>query len=106
MQSLQVRQKWIKEKRDLVVNDIVLIKDLTLPRNRWRLGWVTKAHKADDGKVRRVDLMVGDPELDSKGKRVHPTVQLSRPIHGLVLLIEAGEPPGSPNQEPQDFPAE
>ncbi len=37
---LQERQKWTKERRNLVLGDIVLIADSSAPRNSWMLGRV------------------------------------------------------------------
>ena len=39
---LQRRQKWILDRRNLAVNDLVLIADSSLPRSRWLLGRVTR----------------------------------------------------------------
>lgn len=38
LQSLQLRQKWIPVQRNLQVDDIVIVKDESLPRNCWKLG--------------------------------------------------------------------
>ena len=39
---LQHRHKWLLNRRNLAVNDLVLVVDNTLPRCRWLLGRVTK----------------------------------------------------------------
>ena len=36
LQNLQVRRKWNEEKRNVLVGDIVLIKEHDLPCNSWR----------------------------------------------------------------------
>lgn len=100
VQSLQVRQKWINNTRNMIIDDIVLVKDLTLPRNLWKLGRVIKADPDEDGRVRKVDLIIGDKDLNENGKRVNPVVHLSRPIHSLILLLEAGYETGFPIEEP------
>ena len=41
----------------------------------------------DNGLVRGVKMAIGDPELSSTGKRVHPPSILERPIQKLVLLL-------------------
>ena len=53
MQSLQVRQKWTKTRRNLMVNDVI-VKDHNLPKNSWRLGRVIEALLDNDGLVRKV----------------------------------------------------
>ena len=35
--NLQQRQKWTKHRKDVCVDDIVIIKDENLPRNNWQL---------------------------------------------------------------------
>ena len=71
------------------MNDIVIIKDDNLPRNRWKLGRIEEVYLDDDGLVRKVKLRESNPDLDSKGKRVSDVTFVERPIHKLVLLVEA-----------------
>ena len=76
---LQTRQKWVAVEPNFKVDDIVLIKDENLPRNQWPLGRIIKTFPGtDDGLVRQVQLHVPT----SKAK-------LLRPIHKLLLLVEA-----------------
>jgi len=35
---LQKRQKWVRDKRDLHINEIVLVIDENMPRGKWPLG--------------------------------------------------------------------
>jgi hypothetical protein len=71
--QLQTRSKWNQEQRNLSVGDIVLIVDITLPRNKWSLGRVIEVFKGRDGRVRSVKL---------KTKRA----ELVRPVAKLCLL--------------------
>ena len=101
IQSLQVRQKWISNKRNVRVNDIVIVKDENSPRNTWKLGRIVKAEQSQDGQVRKVDLIMSDRSLDKNGKSSNPMVHLSRPVHFLVLLLEADDKEtGFPIEEP------
>ena len=52
LQSLQLRQKWVSTKRNLQVDDIVIMKDEEVLRNLWKLG------RDDDGLVRKVQVRV------------------------------------------------
>ena len=88
IQSLQVRQKWVKNRRNVRVGDIVLLRDPNLPRNLWKLARVLEAIPGKDGQVRQVELAVADSSLDDKGKRKSPVTQVSRPIHSIVVLLE------------------
>jgi len=85
--SLQQRQKWIRPRRNLQVNDIVLIKDGNAPRNQWPMARVEDTTLDSDGLVRKVRLIVGDSTLDEKGKPIKLPTILERPIHKLVLLV-------------------
>ena len=80
----QSRQKWTQVKRNLKVNDIVLMKDEDAPRGQWPMGRVVETHKSSDGLVRSVSLF-------TKG-----TVY-KRPIHKTVLLVACDE--ASPDSE-------
>jgi len=87
VQSLQVRSKWVKSKRDFQIGDIVIVKDDNAPRNNWKMAKVVKADKEEDGHVRRVKLMMADSDLDDRGRRIKPPTYLERPIHSLVYMM-------------------
>lgn len=73
---LQQRQKWNSTKRNVAVNDIVLLVDDTSPRNMWQIGRVSAVYPDNNGFVRRVRV-------------VTRTSTLERPITKLCLLEEA-----------------
>ena len=102
LQSLQERQKWIRPRRNLEVDDIVIVKDDNIPRNQWQLARVAEVHKDEDGLVRKVNLAIGDPFLSNEGKRVRQMSFLQRPIQKLVLLLphKMNGRPGIPDEEP------
>lgn len=87
--SLQPRQKWQKNRRNLKVNDIVLLKDEQAPQNEWKLARIAEVYPESDDRVRKVRLLISDTTFDNKGKLTTKTVFLDRPIHKLVTLIEA-----------------
>lgn len=87
--SLQPRQKWQKNRRNLKVNDIVLLKDDQAPRNEWKLARITAVYPGSDDRVRKVRLLVSDTTFNEKGKSITKTVLLERPVHKLVTLLEA-----------------
>jgi len=77
--SLQTRQKWCKRRRNLAVNDIILVVDDTLPRGSWPLGRVIgTCPNSKDGLVRRVVVKT-------------KTSTLTRPVDKVVLLEAAEE---------------
>ncbi|XP_042857471.1 uncharacterized protein LOC122243811 [Penaeus japonicus] len=89
VQSLQSRNKWTRVNQNLKENDIVIVKEPNLPRNSWKLGRVSEVIPSKDGLVRKVKLTMADSTLDMSGKRIKSVVNLERPIHNLVLLLQA-----------------
>ncbi|XP_041453667.1 uncharacterized protein LOC121406862 [Lytechinus variegatus] len=77
--TLQHRQKWVKERRNLDVDDVVLVVD-DMPRNKWLLGRVVEIYPGKDKLVRSAKVKV-------------VTGELTRPIHKLCLLesVESDE---------------
>ena len=70
-------------------DDIALIMDDAIPRCQWKLGRVVDTYPDSDGLVRKVRLQLGDPALSSKGIPVLKPKFLERPVHKLVMLVEA-----------------
>ena len=91
LQSLQARQKWIRPRKNLQVEDVVIVKDADMLRNRWKLARVAETYPEDDGLVRKVKLAMADSILDDKGRRKRPIVFLDRPVQKLVLLLSSDE---------------
>ena len=56
--SLLLRQKWHTERRNLMENDICILKDSNVFRGEWRLCKVSKVFPDSSGKVRNVRVMV------------------------------------------------
>ncbi|XP_064475699.1 uncharacterized protein LOC135389593 [Ornithodoros turicata] len=54
--TLQGRRKWQKERPNLRVGDLVLLKDSGARRNEWPMGRITVVHHGKDGKVRKVEV--------------------------------------------------
>ena len=72
--TLQPRGKWLKEQRDLIVDDVVLVADEKTPRGMWPLGRVCGTFPGKDCHVRKVEVLC-------RGKRY------IRPITKLVLIV-------------------
>ncbi|XP_064635262.1 uncharacterized protein LOC135492633 [Lineus longissimus] len=71
--SLQERQKWLQDERNVKIDDIVLIVDNNMPRNAWSLGRVIEVYPGKDNRVRAVKV------------RTQHT-QLVRPVNKLCLI--------------------
>lgn len=56
LKELHKRFKWKYPKKDIQVNDLVVIRNEKLPPNEWRLGRVVKVHCGPDQRVRVADI--------------------------------------------------
>ena len=57
LQTLQLRRKkWVKSQRNMLVGEIVVIKDDNASRNMWKLARVEDVFTSEDGLVRKVKL--------------------------------------------------
>ncbi|GFW65451.1 uncharacterized protein TNCV_4410591 [Trichonephila clavipes] len=56
LNSLKQRKKWIVNKENLKLGDMVLIREENLPPCKWLLGRVVKIYMGKDKKVRVVDI--------------------------------------------------
>ena len=103
LQSLQPRQKWIAVRRNLQVNDVVIVMDESLPRNHWKLARVHETFPNDDGLVRKVKMAIATESLDDSGRPTKPIVFLERPVQKVILLLPSDrvEDQGIPTKEPQ-----
>ena len=86
LQSLQVRNKWTRQRRNFTEGDVVLLKDNNTCRNQWSLAKVLTTRRDDQGQVRSVTVQT------SKGST------LDRPINKLVLLLESSQETGNPRR--------
>ena len=85
LQELVTRRKWTKTRRNLLVGDVVLLREKNLPRCDWRVAVVNETYPGKDALVRRVKVRL----LDRRGK-----VTLSeRAVTDLVLLHSPHESP-------------
>ena len=74
--TLQQRHKRLLNKRNLAVNDLVLVVNKTVPRSHWFLGRVTKVFPGEDSRVRTAEVRTKDSSL-------------THPVSKLCLLEEA-----------------
>ncbi len=76
--TLQNRQKWTQQRRNICVGDIVIIKDDAVARSCWSMARVTRTESDRKGTVRVVTVRTA-------------TTSLRRPIDRLVLLLPVEE---------------
>ena len=86
LHQIQSRSKWQCARHNFRVGDIVVIKDECVSRNMWKLFRIVEVYASDDSLVRSAKVIVGDSNLDKRGKRLAQISYLVRPIHKLVLL--------------------
>ena len=72
------RAKWNKVKRNLKVEDVVLVRDKNAPRNVRPMGVVTRVEPDYKGLVRSVVLRT-------------QTTELHRPVNKVILILTAEE---------------
>ena len=77
--SLLSRRKWHQQKRNLCVNDLVIIKDKDLPRGKWKLGIISKVTQDIDGAVRRVFVKY-------KNFNSNAYLEIKRPVQNLIVI--------------------
>ena len=70
LQTRQLRKKWVKAQRNMLVGDIVVIKDENAPRNMWKLARVEDAFTSEDGLVRKVKLAIATQVLTSEDEEL------------------------------------
>ena len=75
-------------KRNVQVDDVVLLKDDDLPRNEWPLARVLEVFKGSDGYVRTVRIALSS-SVDENGRRKGAMTILNRPIHKVIVLVES-----------------
>ena len=63
-----------------------MIVDEDISRNQWRMAKVIETLPSKDGLVRRARVQVATSNLDAKGRRLHKSSVIERPIQKLVLL--------------------
>ena len=59
LSTLNTRNKWVEEKRNITPGDVVLMVDPGNPRGHWPLGRIQEVFPGPDGKVRVVRVRTG-----------------------------------------------
>ena len=87
-------RKWLRTRRNLAVNYLVLIVTPNSPRGTWTVGRVTSVTTGPDGVVRSADVKVvrsspGKKKLPDGSPDPHITTHYyNRSVHKLCLLEE------------------
>ena len=73
--SLVPRKQWQVERRNLQVNDVVLVADSYTVRRKWSIGRITEVFPGPDGRVRNVKVKTSAGEYSrpiTKVAVIHP----------------------------------
>ena len=84
--NLVIQPKWHIEKRNVKVDDVVLIQDTNELRGRYKMGVVTKVYPSEDGKVRKVQVSYKNNKDGPNYKGVEYT-KVERPVQRLVVIV-------------------
>ena len=89
--TLQIRQKWLKRKKNLQVGDLVLLMDEKFARGQWPLARIIEVFPSEDGLARSVKLktsstVVTRAKRSRYGEIKTTTAFLIRPITKLCRL--------------------
>ena len=74
--ALVPRKKWQVEKRDVRIDDMVIVADSSAIRRKWTIGRIIEVYPGPDGRVRKVKVKT-------------PTVEYSRPITKIAVIHPA-----------------
>ena len=89
LNSINKQQKWTGEQRNISIGDVVPLCDENEERNEWKLARVVECFTSNYGLERSVKIQLATNELDRNGRRMNKPTFCTRPIHKLILLIEA-----------------
>ena len=89
--GLQQRMKWTRPRRNLSIDNIVMIKDKNISRSLWQLARVSAVYPRSrwSSAQCKVQVALADGCLVDTGRRVASVRYLERPVQKLVLLMSA-----------------
>ena len=61
--KLQQCQKWYQTRRNVDVNDLVILKETGITRNKWPLGRITEVFPGRDGRIRSAIIRTAKGEI-------------------------------------------
>lgn len=95
LMELQKRNKWYNVRKNLKVNDMVLIMEENTPPSVWPLGRIVEVYTSADGLVRSAKILIATSKQNSI-----TTTMLKRPIQKLCVLLPDAQ--SSPTRNTKD----
>lgn len=86
LSTLLPRKKWLQEKENIKLGQVVLIQDDNLPPAKWKIAKVSKLLTIQDGFVRNVVLELADRNKPKKNKIQGQRKTLTRAVQRLCIL--------------------
>ena len=84
--DINARQKWLVPKRNLKIEDIVIIQE-EAPRNEWPLGKIVAVTPDQQGLVRSVRIKLAVQNFDKEGNSSQKSI-IEHPVQKVVLLLD------------------
>ena len=72
LSALNTRNKWVKEKRNIAPDAVVVLVDPGIPRGHWPLGRIQEGFPGPDGKVRVVRVRTGGKDYVRPITKLYP----------------------------------
>lgn len=82
----KLAKKWLKNQSNFK-EDVVRLMDRDVPQSHWSLAKLSETIKSEDGCVRKVHILMSEPNCSIEGKCMGKPVILERPVHKLIHLI-------------------
>ena len=101
MPGLTVRQKWTREEIPLKENDVVLISEDNLPREKWRIGKVIQTYPGKDDMIRTVKLQTKKGIINRPVQKLHLLEDHKQRVTSKVQSSENRHDVRAENQFPE-----
>ena len=82
-----IRQKWHHVKRNVRIDDIVLLQTSSALRGEWRIGRVAVVFPDKEGIVRNVCVMIKSKPDGSKNYQPLPPIYINRHVSKVLVLV-------------------
>lgn len=83
----RLTKKWLKN--HFKEGDVIRLMNRDVPQSHWSLVRLSETKKSEDGCVRKVNILMIEPNCSIEGKRMGKPVILERPLHKLINLIRS-----------------